>query len=257
MTFSPLDVFTLCVVLLAVVYLATAPPRPLSDPPPSLSSPSLSHPHLPDIVPTGLLLIVTNLLPLAVFLTPPLPTPALFLSLTLTLVESNIMTVFVTNVLKLLASRPRPYFASVCVSYLPPPDSTRCSGNAHEVAEALRSFPSGHSSLGFSAATVVSLYLATILSYPFAGCNSGHSARTWNFVVILLPLLGAGGIAVSRTVDFHHHYSDIVGGSGIGIGIGVLVYMGRVRMISKFIRDVRMSREEDGGRDVEAVVERV
>eukprot|EP00177_Eucheuma_denticulatum_P001421 GFKZ01002567.1.p1 GENE.GFKZ01002567.1~~GFKZ01002567.1.p1 ORF type:complete len:273 (-),score=19.36 GFKZ01002567.1:259-1077(-) len=257
MVLPALDILTFVALFLAINYTHRMPPRPLSNPPPSLSSPSISHPHLPDIVPTGLLLALTNLLPLCAFLVPPLPTPALFLVLTLTLLESNLITVLVTNILKVVASRPRPYFASVCVSYLPPPDVTKCSGDVNEVAEALKSFPSGHSALGFSAATVASLYLATLLVYPFLSCNGTQSARTWKFGVILMPLMGAGWMALSRTVDFHHHFADIVGGSGIGIGIGFLVYMGRLAMIMKFKRDARGSREEDNGREVDDSVERV
>lgn len=116
------------------------------------------------------------------------------------IVEAFFVTLFVTEVFKNLAGRPRPYFAEVCVSYS---DNLQreCTGNALQVREARKSFPSGHTSVAFCFATILSLYIRDKLRL------GETEPRTWKTLVLLFPLLSAFWVAVSRTLDFHHHWS--------------------------------------------------
>ncbi|GJD07397.1 Lipid phosphate phosphatase 1 [Galdieria sulphuraria] len=106
------------------------------------------------------------------------------------LLEATLCTVTITEILKLVAGRPRPYFLSVCE---PINGSTiNCQGNAAQIEEARKSFPSGHTSLAFAAAVYLTLYFIKIF---------------W---------LSEGFYRVSRTMDYHHHFSDIVAGAWLG-----------------------------------------
>lgn len=53
-------------------------------------------------------------------------------------------------------------------------------------------------------------------------------AKSWKICVVFLPLLLATFIAYSRLIDFHHHYSDVVGGSCLGTGIAIVVGIARI-----------------------------
>jgi membrane-associated phospholipid phosphatase len=143
-------------------------------------------------------------------------------------------TVVFTNILKLLVGRPRPHFAAVCQAYVTG-STTTCIGDAREVAEARKSFPSGHSSLAFSAAIYLCAYLAPVVRI---GAPSHGEAKAWRILVLLAPPLMAALVAVSRTIDYHHHFADILAGSLIGTGIASLVAYNR-------IGDINPARESD------------
>ena len=44
---------------------------------------------------------------------------------------------------------------------------------------------------------------------------------------MLLPMIMAMLVAISRTIDYHHFYSDIVGGAVLGTGLGICCWLGR------------------------------
>lgn len=191
-----------------------------------LANPALQKPHLPDVIPARLLLLGTLTLPFLAFLLVECAglrsKRALFLFFTVGLLESAVPTVLLTNVLKLVIGRPRPYFSHVCVAYNPL-SSTSCTGDAREVAEARKSFPSGHSSLSFAVAIFVALYLHLRL-----GARASPAApRTWRLLAVLTFPLLAALVAASRVIDFHHHYADIVGGSLLGAAVAVAAFEGR------------------------------
>lgn len=207
----------------------------------ALDDPLVLHPHLPDIVPSLLLMVLSLILPVAVFLGSSCVISESFSFLSpeafmLGLVEANGLTIATTNILKLLVGRPRPHFAAVCVSYIVGSE-TQCSGNAHAVREARKSFPSGHSSLAFSAALYTSAYLAQCVSL---GKPARHQRRishmqspsAWKLLLVLLPLLLASFVAVSRTRDFHHNYDDVLAGSVIGSSISALVVYHRMANVT-------------------------
>lgn len=195
-----------------------------------LSNPEIQHPHLPDIVSGKMVVFIAFSVPALAFLSVEAASirrgshqsPTRAVSFFLGLAETNGCTVAITNVLKLVVGRPRPYFATACVAFVEG-SKTLCSGDAHGVREARKSFPSGHSSLSFSAAIYVAFFIATKLRLS----HSSSTPKTWKILVVLAAPFGASLIAASRTVDYHHHYSDIVAGSLLGASIAMVVWATR------------------------------
>lgn len=143
-----------------------------------------------------------------------------------------ISTMIVTDLLKVFVGRPRPYFAAACTAYVSGSFS-QCTGDPATVAEARKSFPSGHSSLAFSAAIYVACYLSSVLGVGVACDAQTRSApRAWKIPVLLLFPLSACFVAASRTVDYHHNYADVVAGSLLGTAIAVVVAQNRLPDIS-------------------------
>lgn len=83
-----------------------------------------------------------------------------------------------------------------------------------------QSFPSGHSSLSFSSMVFLTLYLAG----KFKVFNVHGGSLVLKGVFILCPVFLAMFIAISRTMDYHHSFADILAGSLIGSGIGTFCY---------------------------------
>lgn len=192
-----------------------------------LDDPTLRKPMLPDTVTTTQVLVLSFIIPPVLYTTSqwtyatllfPFP-PLLF---TTGLFEANIITMFLTNIFKLLVGRPRPYFVAACKSYIQG-SSTECTGDVLVVKDARRSFPSGHSSLSFSAAMFFTLSLWAALSPT----NADVVHKMARLVVLMLPLLVASLIAASRLIDFHHHYSDVIAGSCLGAVTAYAVFITR------------------------------
>lgn len=224
------DGLLLFLLLLITLYLERGVPphqRPVD-----LTDPSLHLPHKNDLVTDRNLILCSLIGPLGVFVLFELRglrnKRALALLFFTGLLEATVPTVLITNILKLVIGRPRPYFASVCVGYVPGSE-IECTGDAHAVEEARKSFPSGHSSLAFSAAVFLACYLAAKLGF---GKATG-SARTWKTCVVLAPPFVAALVAASRTVDYHHHYADIVAGAVLGTAVAMTAFNGRSAGLAK------------------------
>lgn len=131
----------------------------------------------------------------------------------------------VTDILKVWVGRPRPDFLLRCGPREGTPrdsfvDISVCSAplGASILADGMRSTPSGHLSISFSACLYLSMWIygqfhllsktLPIYSYMFAG----------------LPLLLASYIALSRTQDYRHHFVDIFLGGALGCAIAITVY---------------------------------
>jgi membrane-associated phospholipid phosphatase len=97
-------------------------------------------------------------------------------------------TLFLTVLFYYLALRPRP----TEVRFLLP-------------APPFPSYPSGHSALAFTVATVLALAL-----------------RRWS--VIGMGLVGALVVGYSRLYLGHHYFSDVVGGAVLGVAVGASTY---------------------------------
>lgn len=200
--------------------------------PVDLTDPSLHLPHKHDLVPTRYLFLFSLLGPLAIFALLELRglrnKRGLALLFFIGLLEADVLTVLITDTLKLLVGRPRPYFASVCVGYVTGSE-TECTGDAYAVEDGRKSFPSGHSSLSFSAAVFLACYLAAKLGFD----NPTGSARTWKMCVVLAPPFAAALVAASRTIDYHHHYADVVAGAVLGTAVAMTVFKGRSAGLAK------------------------
>lgn len=224
------DLVALSLIAVTLVYLEIFPSPHVRRV--DLRDPSVNFPHIPSIVSTRLLVMTAFLLPPVVVLAAQSykirksrPVLVIF---TFMLLESNTLTGVITNVFKLLAGRPRPHFSTVCEKYSPDAENV-CTGVAEAVKEARKSFPSGHSSLAFSAATILFLYL--VLRFRLADENV--SAKSAKMLITLLPLATAGFVAVSRTIDFHHHFSDIVAGTALGAIVAGIVFWTRRKALIK------------------------
>ncbi|KAJ4483440.1 phosphatidic acid phosphatase type 2/haloperoxidase [Lentinula aciculospora] len=84
--------------------------------------------------------------------------------------------------------------------------------------DGFRSFPSGHSSLSFAGLGFLAFYVAGKL-HLFD--HKGHIAKVWLF---LAPFSGAALVAISRTMDYRHHWQDVLVGSILGTVMAYFSY---------------------------------
>jgi membrane-associated phospholipid phosphatase len=131
-----------------------------------------------------------------------------------------------TDIIKLCVGRPRPDFVYRCwPGGVVPPDAWQqeeltCAGEEAVIVEGRKSFPSGHSSFSFASWGFVFLYLSGKL-------GTFHCVRpcpAWRLLLPLLFLLAPLVIALSRTADYHHHWQDVLAGSGLGLATVWVVY---------------------------------
>lgn len=144
------------------------------------------------------------------------------------LILSLALTTTVTTIVKVCVGRPRPDVIDRCQ---PRPGSmdapvyglvtdSICANDVDSslVTDGFRSFPSGHSSMAFAGLGFLTLYLAAKF-HLFD--RRGHAIVAW---VTLLPFTGAVLIAVSRTMDYRHHATDVIAGGILGFVLMWLVY---------------------------------
>ncbi|KAG9127907.1 hypothetical protein FRC07_007753 [Ceratobasidium sp. 392] len=133
----------------------------------------------------------------------------------------------VTQVVKVTVGRPRPDAIARCK----PMDGAHdhavfglvttaiCTEtDAYMMKDGWRSFFSGHSSLAFAGLGFLSFYLSGKL-HLFD--ERGHTGKAW---IALAPLTGALLTAVSRSMDYRHHWQDIVVGSIVGLVFAYFSY---------------------------------
>lgn len=104
--------------------------------------------------------------------------------------------------------------------------------DAKKLANAMQSFPSGHSSAAWAGLFYCALYLNGKLK-PF----SNYHPAWWKFLLTLTPLVMATLMVGSLTLDMSHNWYDIA----VGSAIGVLVALGSYRMTYASIFDWRWS----------------
>ncbi|ELP94077.1 lipid phosphate phosphatase, putative [Entamoeba invadens IP1] len=113
----------------------------------------------------------------------------------------------VVSSFKLFAGRPRPHFYD------------RLAQKPSDTIDVYQSFPSGHSSTIFNGATFLSLLLVGQL-HVFS-----TSHEVWRLALSICPFIVAGVVAISRTRDYYHNFSDILGGAFIGMVSSFIVYV--------------------------------
>jgi membrane-associated phospholipid phosphatase len=134
-----------------------------------------------------------------------------------TVVQGGSVQFMFVEVGKVLAGRFRPDYLSRCTSL---GANGECQNpDAHILAEGRKSFPSGHSSAAFFGMAILSLFLAGKLRIL-------HGRRSFSKLIICIsPLLLAYWVAISRTLDNRHHFSDILAGSAIGIACSSVYFL--------------------------------
>ncbi|CAD6271319.1 unnamed protein product [Miscanthus lutarioriparius] len=140
------------------------------------------------------------------------------------LLFSVLITGVLTDAIKDGVGRPRPNFFWRCFpDGVPKYDNiTRgvlCDGVASVIKQGHKSFPSGHSSWSFAGLGFLSWYLAGKVK---AFDRRGHVAK---LCVVVLPLLLAAMVAVSRVDDYWHHWQDVFAGGILGLVVASFCYL--------------------------------
>ncbi|KAH9946069.1 phosphatidic acid phosphatase type 2/haloperoxidase, partial [Epithele typhae] len=139
---------------------------------------------------------------------------------------STSITGCITQFVKVTVGRPRPDLIDRCQPVTGAADpsfglstSAICTQTSAKILkDGFRSFPSGHSSLSFAGLGFLAFYLAGKL-HLFD--KRGHSVKAW---LSLAPLSGAALVAISRTMDYRHHWQDVLTGSVLGLTIAYFSY---------------------------------
>ncbi|KAI5817238.1 phosphatidic acid phosphatase type 2/haloperoxidase [Pyronema omphalodes] len=138
-------------------------------------------------------------------------------------------------IIKLVVPGMRPHFLTVCDPQIGPGTkgegykgmyftTSICRDHADpkrmdEIANALQSFPSGHSVAAWAGLFYLSLYLNAHLKI-----FSNYHPSYWKLLLFVMPLVAATLIVGSLTLDMSHNWYDIVAGSAIGIMMAILSY---------------------------------
>ncbi|TIA90672.1 hypothetical protein E3P99_01475 [Wallemia hederae] len=136
------------------------------------------------------------------------------------------LTISTTTAVKVLAGRPRPDLIDRC---RPAAGSVNADVGLSTAAictqtdfdllqDGFRSFPSGHSSSSFALLGYFSFYLAGKMQ---VFDTKGHTIKSW---ICWTPWIGAVLIAVSRTMDYRHHPTDVIAGAVIGTFFAYVCY---------------------------------
>ncbi|KAG2531392.1 hypothetical protein JM16_001074 [Phytophthora kernoviae] len=147
----------------------------------------------------------------------------------LSLGQAITLSTFLVNFTKNVTGRFRPCFYDDCgwnYDVMWDGITNLCSDPSGE-RDGRQSFPSGHASFAWSVMGVLTLYL---LGRSRLNCENRSESllhdgvKTFKFFFCFLPCLGAAWVAITRTLDNRHHYSDIVAGSVIGAASACLAY---------------------------------
>eukprot|EP01023_Acetabularia_acetabulum_P009795 TRINITY_DN14436_c0_g1_i1.p1 TRINITY_DN14436_c0_g1~~TRINITY_DN14436_c0_g1_i1.p1 ORF type:complete len:275 (+),score=27.42 TRINITY_DN14436_c0_g1_i1:202-1026(+) len=136
---------------------------------------------------------------------------------------SFVFTVLATDCLKNLSGRPRPHYYYRCfpegnATYAPYAANVVYGYPECSVDDAMRSFPSGHSSISMSGLGFLSLFLLDQLR-AYNGMGS-----VWKGTLVMVPILCSGLIAATRVRDYYHHWGDVLFGLFLGFAIAVVSY---------------------------------
>ncbi|KZV63858.1 acid phosphatase/Vanadium-dependent haloperoxidase [Peniophora sp. CONT] len=142
------------------------------------------------------------------------------------LILSLAITGVIVQFTKITVGRPRPDLLSRCNipegTVDPPYGLTTweiCNQPDESVLkDGFRSFPSGHAGFSFAGLGFMAFYLAGKV-HLFD--NRGHAPKAW---LSLAPLAGAALVAISRTMDYRHHWQDVLVGGALGLFVSYFAY---------------------------------
>ncbi|XP_072384174.1 phospholipid phosphatase 5 [Diabrotica undecimpunctata] len=124
-----------------------------------------------------------------------------------------------TSVLKLSVGRPRPNFYFRCFPEGYGTDIDNCEGEYHGQMDGRKSFPSAHATFIFTCMVYMVLHIHNRLELKKPRFLKGI-VITLNSGLIIIALL----VAASRTADYHHHYTDVIGGAMIGSTTAYIIH---------------------------------
>lgn len=84
--------------------------------------------------------------------------------------------------------------------------------------DGFRSFPSGHASFAWAGLWYMTLFVAGKMCI---WDRKGYTLKSW---LLLIPVVAASLVAISRTMDYRHHATDIIAGSILGILVAWYAY---------------------------------
>lgn len=145
---------------------------------------------------------------------------------TLGLILGLALTGSITQFTKITVGRPRPDIVDRCQPLAGAVDPTFglsnytiCQQQDNGILrDGFRSFPSGHSSLSFAGLGFLAFYLAGKL-HLFD--KRGHTGKAW---LSFSPFAAAALVAISRTMDYRHHWHDVLVGSLLGTVLAYFSY---------------------------------
>lgn len=126
----------------------------------------------------------------------------------------------ITNIFKNTVGRPRPDLLARCLprngaadpTYFGLVTSDICTQTDNDILkDGFRSFPSGHASGSFSGLALLALWLAAKLRV------FDTRGEVWKLVIVVIPLMTASLIAITRIMDNRHHPFDVLFGSALGL----------------------------------------
>ncbi|RLN22629.1 hypothetical protein C2845_PM07G01830 [Panicum miliaceum] len=184
----------------------------------------LRYPVKPSTVPAWAVPIISILCPWVIFISIYVARRDVYdlHHATLGVLFAVLITAVFTDAIKTAVGRPRPDFFWRCF-----PDGKQlydqvtggviCHGNKSFLTDGRKSFPSGHTSLftlpgSFAGLGFLSLYLSGKIK---AFDRQGHVAK---LCIVVLPLLLASLVGISRVDDYRHHWEDVFVGGLIGWG---------------------------------------
>lgn len=182
---------------------------------------SYKRPRRDSFVPLWVMIAIVIVVPLMFFTIPVIvsrnyvDTTQSFLAWTLALS----INAFVTETVKLAIGRPRPDFFYRCFPDGKMTEKLTCTEVTRDIIDGRKSFPSGHSSFSFSSMGFLSLWLCGRL-----GALKRGNERVLAMAACSTPLVVAALVAVSRCMDNHHHWEDVVAGSLLGLVSSYICY---------------------------------
>lgn len=188
----------------------------------SLADTSLRHPYaVHERVPNGALWLISFVAPFVLQLIVNFFTIRSwwdFHNGSLGLTFSLVLTGVITQFSKVTVGRPRPDIIDRCqppAGSVDPPfgltNASICTQTDQVILiDGFRSFPSGHSSMSAAGLGFFAFYLAGKL-HLFD--RRGYALKAW---ISITPLFAAVLVAISRTMDYRHHWSDVTVGLILG-----------------------------------------
>ncbi len=127
------------------------------------------------------------------------------------------LAVQLTAIVKTLVGRPRPDFLARCDPDPAVGPHVLCRGPPKLIKDGRRSFPSGHTSSAFAGLGFAGIFL--IRELPLFESSPRRTALpvTARLVTCASPFLMALYVAITRTMDYRHHWQDVTIGALIGL----------------------------------------